>query len=349
MRIADIELGSGRCLIIAEAGVNHNGDIGLAREMVDAAREVGADALKLQTFRAGLLAAPSAGQAEYQLRSIGRRQTQLEMLESLELTHDEHLEIRDRCESLGLVFLSTPFDEVSADMLGQLGVPAFKTSSGDLTHLGLLSHIARKQRPMIISTGMATLGEIEQAVSAVERAGSSELVLLHCVSDYPAAPEDVNLRAMKTLSLAFGYPVGLSDHTQGLAIALAAAALGATVIEKHFTLDRSLPGPDHQASLEPSELSELVSGVRAVEAALGDGRKRPCDSELEVAKVARRSLVAATAVPAGAELRADMLAVRRPGTGIRPERLEQIIGHRVRVALDPGEVLMDEHLEGPSD
>lgn len=345
VRLGSFDVGDGRCLVVAEAGVNHNGDMELARALVDAAADAGADAIKLQTFRADQVVTARARQAAYQERNTGRSEPQLEMLRRLELGESEHRELIERAGRRGLLLLSTPFDQGSADLLERLGVCAFKVSSGELTNLAFLGDLAARGRPLIVSTGMATLGETEQAVRTIERADAPGLVLLHCVSNYPADPADVNLRAMATLEAAFGVPVGLSDHTEGIVVAIAAAALGAAVIEKHLTLDRGLPGPDHRASLEPDELKAMVDGIRVVESALGTGRKIPAASELEVARAARRSLVAARALAAGTRLERDMLLIRRPGTGLAPAMLEQVLGRRLRTGLGEGDVLLAEHLE----
>lgn len=325
--------------VIAEAGVNHNGDLQMARALIDVAVEAGADAVKFQTFNADLLATSDAPKAEYQLQTTGDDESQLEMLRRLELSADTHRELQLHCHERGIIFLSTPFDESAADLLDELGVPAFKISSGDLTNSPLLEHVAQKGKPVIISTGMSELSEVIEAVSILNAAGCDNPVLLHCVSNYPANPADVNLRAMQTMRAAFDVPVGFSDHTTGTDVSLAAVALGACVIEKHFTLDRTLPGPDHRASLEPAELRELVQSIRRVEMALGHGRKTPAPSEIETATVARRSLVAARNIPAGATLEREMIALRRPGTGLSPSMVETLVGKRARADISPGTLL----------
>src|SRR5215203_3588177 len=311
--------------VIAEAGVNHNGDLQMARALIDVAVEAGADAVKFQTFNADLLATSDAPKAEYQLQTTGDDESQLEMLRRLELSPDTHRELQSHCHERGIIFLSTPFDESAVDLLDELGVPAFKISSGDLTNSPLLEHVAGKGKPVILSTGMSELSELIEAVSVLNNAGCENPVLLHCVSNYPASAAEVNLRAMQTMRSAFDVPVGFSDHTEGIDVALAAVALGACVIEKHFTMDRTLPGPDHRASLEPAELRDLVRSIRRVETALGNGRKVPTVSELETAKVARRSLVAARDIPAGATLERDMVVMRRPGTGMSPAMLNTLL------------------------
>ena len=328
-----------RCFIIAEAGVNHNGQLTLARQLVDAAVATGADAVKFQTFKAERLASARAPKAAYQLETTDRGESQVTMLQRLELPEAYHPELMAPCQRRGILFLSTPFEEASADLLETLGVPAFKIPSGEVTNLPFLAHVARKGRPMILSTGMSTLDEVAEAVRVIRASGDPGLALLHCVSAYPAEPGDANLLSLRTLAESFGVPVGFSDHTPGLAVALAAAALGACIIEKHFTLDRALPGPDHQASLEPQELSELVHGIRTVEAALGHGRKEPVASEQATAAVIRKSLVAARELPSGTVLQPDDLVVKRPGTGIPPGERERVIGRRTRRAVAADQLL----------
>ncbi len=343
--IGSHEVGEGHsCFVIAEAGVNHNGDLALAQRLVDAAVDAGADAVKFQTFQADRLAAAMAPKAAYQRMRTNGYESQLEMLRRLELSSSAHETLVRHCRARGILFLSSAFDEASADLLERLDVPAFKIPSGELTNLPLLEHLARKGRPLIVSTGMATLEEVEQAVRAIRRAGAvPPLVLLHCVSSYPAPADHANLRAMDTLAGSFGCPVGYSDHTEGLEVALAAAARGACVIEKHLTLDRSLPGPDHHASSTPDEFPRLVHSIRVVEGALGDGRKAPAACERPIADVARKSLVTARDVPAGARLTAEAIAIKRPGTGLPPARLADVIG-RVAARMIPADTLLSEEM-----
>jgi N,N'-diacetyllegionaminate synthase len=332
------------CLVIAEAGVNHNGSLDMALRLVDAAAEAGADVVKFQTFKSEQVVSPVAPKANYQLETTGSSESQLEMVKKLELPPAAFADIQQHCHRRGIVFLSSPFDRDSVDLLQSLGVVAFKIGSGELTNLPFLSYVAAKGKPLILSTGMSNLDEVAIAVDAVKAAGNRDLVVLHCVSNYPAAPSSVNLRAMKTLEEKFAVPVGYSDHTEGIVIPLAAVSLGASVIEKHFTLDRSLPGPDHRASLEPRELAEMVRGIRAVEAALGDGVKKPMDEELSTAAVARRSLVAACDLHAGTVLTENMIAIRRPGTGLSPAFLPQLIGRRLQHDLTAGNLFTLEML-----
>jgi N-acetylneuraminate synthase len=346
IEIAGRKIGPGHpCFVIAEAGVNHNGSVDTALRLVDAAARAGADAVKFQTFRAERLATPDAPKAGYQVRATGEEESQYQMLKRLELDEAAHEALVARCRERGILFLSSPFDEECCDFLEALGVPAFKVPSGELANLPFLRHVAAKGRPMILSTGMATLLEVSRAVDAVESAGCPPLVLLHCVSSYPAEPAEANLRAMGTMRAAFGVPAGFSDHTEGDVVPLAAVAMGAAVVEKHFTLDRSLPGPDHQASIEPPALARLVSSIRRVEAALGDGLKRPVPSEEDTARVARKSLVALRAIAAGEPLDPRAVGARRPGTGIAPERLAELLGKRARQDVAEGTVLAVEMFE----
>lgn len=333
------------CFVIAEAGVNHNGSCEMAHALVDVAAEAGADAVKFQTFKAERIVTPDAPKADYQLQTTGVSESQYEMLRRLELSRELHQELMAYCQKKGILFMSTPFDDESADFLAELGIPVFKIASGEITNLPFLDHVARKRKPMIVSTGMAGLGEVETAVNTIEKAGNRSLALLHCVSNYPTDPADANLRAMHTMATAFGVPVGYSDHTLGIEVAIAAVALGACVIEKHITLDRNLPGPDHRVSVEPDELVSLVRAVRVVEAALGHGRKEPAASETKTAAVARKSLVAARDLPAGTRLTKELVSIKRPGTGQPPSMLPHLIGRVLRVDVQAGTILRDEMFE----
>jgi len=330
--------------IIAEAGVNHNGSIDLALRLVDAAKASGADAVKFQTFRADLLATRSAHKAPYQERTTANSESQFEMLHRLELDTAAHQRLIDHCRKIGIQFLSSPFDMESADLLATMKVPLFKVPSGEITNFPFLQHIAHKGRPVILSTGMSTLGEVEEAVRVLQEAGASKLTLLHCITEYPAPYDEVNLRAMQTLKSAFGLPVGYSDHTPGIDIAIAAVALGAEVIEKHFTLDRTLPGPDHAASLEPDELQQMVAAIRHVEAALGSGIKAPAPCELPNITVARKSVVAARSLAAGYRIAIGDLDIKRPGNGLAPKLLPALIGRTLRTAIAKDEIISWDHL-----
>lgn len=346
IKIAGRRVGPGQpCFIIAEAGVNHNGDPEAAKKLIDVAVESGADAVKFQTFKAERVISADAPKAGYQLESTDPGESQLDMIRKLELTDDHFRQLDAYCRERGIIFISTPFDHPSVDLLDSLGVPAFKVPSGETVNLPLLRHIASKQKPVILSTGMSTLGEVERAVNTIKQAGSGQLAVLHCVSNYPAAVADVNLMAMQTMGHAFQTPVGYSDHTLGIEIPIAAVALGACVIEKHFTLDKALPGPDHRASLEPDELAAMVRGIRNVQAAMGSGIKTPAESEENTRLVARRSLFLERDVIAGAVLRDTDLIALRPSGGIPPDQFDHVVGRRLRRSLNRGAQLGWEDLE----
>ena len=318
--------------MIAEAGVNHNGDPALARALVDVAGAAGADAVKFQTFTVDRLLTRRAAKAEYQQRATGSEQSQYEMLARLELSPADHEMLFSYCAQVGIEFMSTPFDPESARFLKRLGVRRLKISSGDVTNLPMLEVVGALGLPVVLSTGMADMAEVEAAVATLRGAGATDLAILQCVSNYPADPALTNLKVMDAFARAFGAPVGLSDHSTGLAMSIAAVARGAAYIEKHFTLDRSLPA-HHQASLLPDELRTLVAAIRDVEAALGDGVKRPAPSELPVRDVARKSLVAARDLPGGAILTREDLDVLRPGTGLSPAALPAVLGRRTTRAI----------------
>lgn len=332
-----------RVLVVAEIGVNHDGDVRVALELVDAAAEAGAEAVKLQAFHPPALAATRAPLAAYQRAGAGDARDQLEMLERLCLSERDFAEVAERCESHGMMFLATPFDLASAELLERVGTPAFKVGSGELTNLPFLAELAARGRALIVSTGMATLAEVAEAVAVVSAAGVP-LVLLHCVSSYPTPPEQANLRAIDTLRAAFQVPVGYSDHCLGLDASLAAVARDACLLERHVTLDRTRPGPDHAISLEPPELRELVARVRLTEALLGDGRKAPQPAERDARAVARRSIVASRALAAGETLTAEALAVKRPGGGLAPARLPGLIGARLLRGIAKDEQLTERHI-----
>ncbi len=330
--------------IIAEAGVNHNGDLTLAKRLADAAKACGADAVKYQSFNAENLVSRRAQKAAYQKRSTGASESQLDMIKKLQLSDADTRALAEHCKAIGLTFLSTPFDEASADLLDGLGVPLFKLPSGELTNKPLLQHVARKGKPLILSTGMSTLAEVAEAVGWLRAVSVAPLTVLHCLTEYPAPADQANLRAMDTLRETLGLPVGYSDHTPGIEVSVAAAARGAAVLEKHLTLDKTLPGPDQAASLDPAEFAALVKAVRSVSAALGDGVKRPVASELANRTVARRSVVAAKDLPAGHALTRGDLALKRPGDGIAPAQLERVLGRRLKKAVEADETLTWEAL-----
>ncbi|HPT87177.1 MAG TPA: N-acetylneuraminate synthase [Bacillota bacterium] len=312
--------------IIAEAGVNHNGHLDTALRLVEAAKEAGADAVKFQTFRADRIVGMAAEKAAYQKRHTSADETQYHMLKRLELSEEAHYRLLEHCRNCQIEFLSTPFDYESADFLDKLGISRFKIPSGEITNIPFLKYIAEKGRPVILSTGASDIGEVATAITALEDGGAAGISLLHCVSQYPAPFEDINLKAMNTLANVFQVPVGYSDHTLGIEIAIAAVALGARIIEKHFTLDRKMPGPDHQASIEPPEFQRMVLSIRHVEAALGDGVKRPAASEREIQQIIRKSLVASVDLRKGEVITPEMLLTKRPGTGIPPSFYNEVIG-----------------------
>ncbi|MBI4370272.1 MAG: N-acetylneuraminate synthase [Elusimicrobia bacterium] len=327
------------CFIIAEAGVNHNGRLDLAFQLVDAAVEAKADVVKFQTFKAEHVASPKAPKADYQLQTTPAQESQLDMIKKLELPFEAFKNLQDYCRQKGILFLSSPFDDESVDFLAALGVAAFKVPSGEITNEPYLSRIGGLGKPVILSTGMCYLEEVARAVEVIGSAGNNNLVLLHCVSRYPADPGFVNLRAMKTMHEEFHVPVGYSDHTTGIDVALAAVALGACVIEKHLTLDHNDSGPDHSASLEPADFAAMVRGIRRVEAALGDGLKRPAAGEQEMAKIARKSLVARQVIPVGALMTDDLVGICRPGTGLPPGAKAQVLGRRSKTVIPEGSPL----------
>lgn len=315
-----------KIFIIAEAGVNHNGDMEIARKLIDAASEAGADAVKFQTFQAKKLVCRTARKAEYQLETTDSSESQYEMLKKLELTRQMHIELMAYCEQKNILFLSTPFDMESIRLLADLGLQVFKIPSGEITNLPYLRAIARLHKRVILSTGMSNMDEVRAAVHVLETNGTKDITLLHCNTQYPTPAADVNLRAMVRMREETGLPVGYSDHTQGIEIPIAAAALGAEVIEKHFTLDKNMEGPDHKASLEPQELRQMVAGIRKIELALGTGEKQVSESERANVDVARKSIVAASDIQKGEQFTEENLTTKRPGNGISPMRWDEIIG-----------------------
>lgn len=333
------------CFLIAEAGVNHNGELGLAYKLIDAAVKVGADAVKFQTFNAENMVTAGAKKADYQLQTTSSAESQLDMLKKLELPSNGYSKLSEYCKTKRIIFLSSPFDEGSADLLDNLEVPAFKIPSGEITNTPLLRHIARKGRPLLVSTGMSNMDEVELAFKCIENEGNSEIALFHCVSNYPAESRYVNLRAMAIMKDCFNAPIGYSDHTLGIEIPIAAAALGAKLIEKHITLDRDMSGPDQRASLEPQEFGEMVRSIRSVESALGHGRKEPADAELEIAEVARKSLVASVDIPSGTILENYHLAIKRPGTGIPPYNLHKALGRMTVKDVNAGMLITGDMIE----
>ena len=313
-------------LIIAEAGVNHNGGIILAKELIAKAKYAGADIIKFQTFISENVVSKYAPKAEYQNNNTKTDESQLEMVKKLELSFDDFIELNNYCKEIGIEFLSTAFDFESIDFLNQLGMQVWKIPSGEITNLPYLIKIAKLNKKVILSTGMSTMREIEDAVNILKDHGASELIILHCTTEYPTPYEDVNLNAMLAIKERFGYEVGYSDHTMGIEVPIAAVALGAKVIEKHFTLDRTMDGPDHKASLEPSELKTMVDAIRNIELSMGTGIKEPADSEKKNIAIARKSIVANKSIKKGEILTEQNLTVKRPGDGISPMKWFEIIG-----------------------
>jgi N-acetylneuraminate synthase/N,N'-diacetyllegionaminate synthase len=299
------------CFIIAEIGVNHNGSLKLAKRLIDEAKKSGADAVKFQIFKAENL--------------VRVRTKEYEMLKKLELPYSHFEELKRYCEKRKIIFLATSHNDDAIDFL-ELLVPAYKIGSGDLTNSPFLEKVAKKKKPIILSTGMANLEEIREAIKTIKKAGNNKIILLHCTTSYPCPLEDVNLRAMLTLKKEFNLPVGYSDHTLGILVPIMAVAMGAKVIEKHFTLNKNLPGPDHKASLEPKEFKEMVKAICDVERALGSGVKKPTKNEEKIKKIVRKSIIAKTDIPKGEKIRKEMLIIKRPGTGIEPKYINKIIG-----------------------
>jgi N-acetylneuraminate synthase len=331
--------------IIAEAGVNHNGRLDLAMQLIEAARAAGADAVKFQTFKTEKVMTREVGMADYQRQNLGRAESQFEMVKRLELSYQDFVKLRDHARQIGILFLSTPDESESLDFLcDTLDLSWLKVGSGEITNFPFLRQIAKKRRPTILSTGMCDLGEVERALIPFQEAGCPELIVLHCTTNYPCPPEEVNLHAMVTLRDAFKVRVGYSDHTLGIDIPIAAVALGAEVIEKHFTLDKSMVGPDHLASLDPVELGEMVRSIRRVEAALGDGIKRPNPSELQTKQLVRRHLVSARRLEAGTILCESDLTLKRASAGIGPECFELVSGRKLLASLEADSPLSWNHL-----
>lgn len=330
-----------KVLIIAEAGVNHNGSLETAKELVNVAAEAGANLVKFQTFSADRLVTTSAQKAKYQHQMMDASETQHAMLVKLELSREMHEKLISYCKQCGIEFFSTGFDIQSFDLLADLGLKLFKIPSGEITNLPYLRYIGQYGKPVILSTGMATLGEIENALDILENCGMQRknITVLQCNTEYPTPMDDVNLRAMLSIREAFGVAVGYSDHTHGIEVPIAAVALGATVIEKHFTLDQNLPGPDHRASLEPDELKAMVQAIRNIEKALGDGIKRPSPSELKNKPVARKSLVARQPIKAGEVFTAENITAKRPGAGISPMRWDEFIGQAAQKDYQEDELI----------
>ena len=332
---------SPKIIIIAEAGVNHNGSLDKAKEMIDVAEDAGADFVKFQTFKAETLVTRAADKAEYQKKLIDKKESQFDMIKKLELNRAAHKELIDYCEDKRIRFLSTGFDNSSIDLLDELNIPLYKIPSGEITNLPYLRHIGSKGRQIVMSTGMATLKEVHTALSVLIEAGveKDQIAVLHCNTEYPTPMKDVNLKAMITIRDNLGVRVGYSDHTMGIEIPIAAVALGATIIEKHFTLDRSQQGPDHVASLEPHELQAMVKAIRNIENALGDGIKQPSQSEIKNIHIARKSIVASKTIKKGEKFTLQNIAVKRPGTGLSPMKWDDLLGK-----ISKNDYVLDEHI-----
>jgi N-acetylneuraminate synthase len=336
-----------RVLIIAEAGVNHNGDINLAKKLIDAAADAGVDYVKFQTFKTEKLVSKSAQKASYQSENLkSDDNSQFSMLKKLELSPENHFELIEYAKQKGVNFLSTAFDLDSLAFLDSLNLNLFKVPSGEITNKPYLQAIAKTKKPVIISTGMANMQEIEDSISVFEEAGylKIDITVLHCNTQYPTPFEDVNLMAMKSIGDAFGVKIGYSDHTNGIEVPTAAVALGATVIEKHFTLDKTMEGPDHKASLDPKELKEMVSAIRNIEIALGNGEKKPSPSESKNLEAARKSIHLAVSLKKGEVLKYEHLIMKRPGNGISPMDFESVLGKKVNIDLEEDTQLKPEHL-----
>ncbi len=345
---APIKRGIGKgfpCFIIAEAGVNHNGSLDLAFKLVDAAAEAGADAVKFQTFTAEKTIAKNAPKADYQIANTGNAESQFDMVKKLEFNAEQFKKIKRRCEEKNILFVSTPFDEDSVELLAALNVPFYKIASGEITNYRLLARTASKGKPIILSTGMSKLEEVSDALAVIRRERNVPVAVLHCVSNYPSAVEDSNLSVMAAMRERFQIPVGWSDHTLGINVAVAAAAIGAEIVEKHFTLSNAMEGPDHRASLEPDKLAAMVKGIKEAQAALGDGVKRRMTSEENTAAIARKSLHAARLIPSGKRLDVNDVALMRPGTGIPANRFDEFVGRRVKRDVEAYKMLAEEDFE----
>lgn len=341
VQIGNYKIGPGNsCFIIAEAGVNHNGDVKLAHQLIDAAIKSGANAVKFQSFITEALVTSKTPKAEYQIKTTGGNSGQYKMLKSLEMSADDHAKLKDHCDQAGTLYLCTPYDNISVDMLDKIDISAFKVASTDTTNVPLLRYIASKGRPVILSTGFSSLGQVECAVESLNESGlKGKTILLQCTAEYPAPIDEINLRAIVTMQQAFGCPVGFSDHTEGTDAGPWSVAIGSCVVEKHFTLDRNMAGPDHRASLEPDEFSDLVRKIRQIERSLGDGIKRIMPSELKNKAVMQKSLVAVKAIKAGETITPDSLTCKRPGTGLSPAFYDQVVGKKADRDIEENEIL----------
>lgn len=346
IKIGNRIIGEGSSIfVIAEAGVNHNGEINLAKKLIDEAVFAGADAVKFQTFRTENLVTDYANMARYQKDNLAAVDSQYNMLKKLELSYEDFKILKAYCEEKGIIFLSTPFEIESANFLKEIGVEAFKISSADITNIPFIKHIAGFNKPIILSSGMATLGEVEDAINSINSIGRRELAVLHCTSNYPASLNSINLKAMLTIRDAFQVLCGYSDHSEGITVPIAAVALGANIIEKHFTLDKKMKGPDHKASLDPFELKKMIKNIRDVEIALGTGIKKYSLDEIDTMKVARKSIVASKEIIKGQTITNDMLDYKRPGDGIEPKYYKLLIGRKAKVSIKVDEQINFNMLE----
>ena len=344
--IGNKNVGNGEpCFIIAEAGVNHNGELSIAKQLIDVAYEAGADAIKFQTFKTENLVTRDAEKADYQKKNDSATTTQFEMLKKLELSEKDFKKLSSYAKKKGIIFLSTAFDEESVDLLIRLDVPAFKIPSGEITNFPCIEKIAREKKPVILSTGMSTMDEVREAVTCLQEHGCRDILLLHCTTSYPAPLKSVNLRVLDTLCDVFHLPVGYSDHTEGILVPIAAVARGACVVEKHITLDRTLTGPDHAASIEPDELKKMIVTIRMVEQALGTVDKKPESCEIRNRKVVRKSVVASENIHKGSLLLESMLTLKRPGTGIEPKYLKDLVGKRVKKSIKKDTLITRDMIE----
>lgn len=341
VRIKDFKIGKKHpCFIIAEAGVNHNGNINIAHKLIESAKAAGADAVKFQCFKAESLVTRHSGKADYQLKTTSGDDSQFSMLKQLELSDREQAQLKKHCDDEGILYLCTPYEQNSADLLETIGVDAYKIASTDTSNIPFIRYLAQKNIPVILSTGMSNLGDVEESVDELKKNGlDGKIIILQCTSEYPAPLEDINLRAMKTMALAFGCPVGFSDHTSGIGASPWAVAAGACVVEKHFTLDRCMEGPDHNASIEPQEMGQMVRTIRNVELALGDGIKRIMPSESKNKSKMQKSLVATCEISAGRRIEPEDLTCKRPGTGLPPNWLDKVIGKQVVKTIKKDDVL----------
>ncbi|MEF8847733.1 MAG: N-acetylneuraminate synthase [Candidatus Thermoplasmatota archaeon] len=345
IHILDKKIGKNHpCFVIAEAGVNHNGKLNLAKKLVDVAVDAGADAVKFQTFRSEGVVTDKADTASYVKKNIGKNIKQIEMIKNLELKYDEFRELKNYCDNKNIIFLSTPHSFDAIDFLDDL-VPAFKFGSSDLTNIPTIKHAAKKGKPIILGTGMATLQEVKDAISSIKKTGNDNIIVLHCTTNYPCPFEEVNMNAMITMQKKLDCLVGYSDHTMGISVPVMAATLGAVVIEKHFTIDRNLSGPDHNASLEPTELKNMVTEIRNVEKALGRSEKKPTDSEKEIMNVARKSIVAKKDIKKGEIIRRKLLCIKRPGIGLHPKEINNILGKKTRKDIKKDELILKKDIE----